>query len=300
MRLRPPTLSKLTEKIARGFGRGRGRTYYPWLETSKSNSSGVSYNYFEHLPVRPQNVHMMSKLEHMLMLQACYLQPLEVREQFPLWPFEHPHPHDGWCDALDAQCGEMPGLYDLARDSGIDHGHFVGTRGLPYVATTDFVLYDKREDEGDRLTFISCKPSEVYKTDARARERVALDRIYANVANAQHIFLTEKDIDPMLCENLQWILPTYSRVELYGRSPQLHDFAAVLQTSLAQMPLGNAILRAGSAVAVQGELMHEFFRLAAWLGLIDINLTQPVVMCEYASLGGHRVRSHLHKKYWRR
>jgi len=296
MFVKQPQLHHLTEAIREGYGQGRGDRYRTFLPVRRGRSSKVSYQHLVHLPVRRPNVHLMSKLEYRIALPACWLQPLELREGFPLWPVSHRHPNYGWNPELDASLGYMPGLYELARQAGIDHGFYVGTK-LPYVATTDLVFLVRVEDTF-RLVFISCKPSHVLKRSARARERVELDRIYAAAAQSRHVVATEKDVNLMLCANLEWICPLRSEVIGYGDTAVLRDFARHLQSRLDKDPIEHAVAHASRSTVRDKARAHQFFRLAAWLGLIDIDLTKPLVMSEFAHLGGWNVRASLAFKFW--
>lgn len=176
MRAKAPKLHHLTTAIHEGYGQGRGDNYRTFLPVRKGRSSKVSFQHLVHLPVRRPNVHLMSKLEYRIALQACWLQPLELREGLPLWPFAHPHPNRGWSPELDARLTRMPGLYDLACEAGIDHGVYVGTK-LPYVATTDLVFLVRVGGECFLETFQAVAQGVHRRRSGRGGDRRDEDRL---------------------------------------------------------------------------------------------------------------------------
>lgn len=67
---------------------------------------------------------------------------VNIREQYPLWPYPHQSPlkdlHDHYGLALKA-VGESAGTLALSMELGIRHARFIGLK-IPYVYTTDQLL----------------------------------------------------------------------------------------------------------------------------------------------------------------
>lgn len=93
------------------------------------------------------------------MLKGRYLRALDVREQFPLWPFPHPHPLVDHPETQQRRPRQCPGLIAIADKLGVDHGREVGS-DVPYVASLDLLVTLKRKN-GMGLAGIALKPHEL-------------------------------------------------------------------------------------------------------------------------------------------
>jgi hypothetical protein len=152
--------TKLAAYIRAGYGSGRGDAYKPWLRIRRRMSSPVSKQVFCNLTLRSTNHHLLSGLEYKTALLNSWLGPKELRECLPLWPESHPHPQSGLHTSTEKRLDPSPGLLEIARDAGIEHGVFPGTR-IPYVATNDLAFWVPTEVPLiNQLVFVSCKPME--------------------------------------------------------------------------------------------------------------------------------------------
>ena len=163
--IRPPTahtkrkLNQIERAIRAGHGQGGGDSYQPWIRIRKNFSSPTSHQVFDSVGVQDRNHHFLSKLEFDTALLVSYMGAAELRECLPLWPFEHPHPDSGLDDNLDLRYEPVPGLLEIAKSAGIEHGNFIGTT-VPYIASID-LMFRVRRGRKWRLFGISCKPKDV-------------------------------------------------------------------------------------------------------------------------------------------
>lgn len=135
------TIGRLQGLILQGFGQGRGEGYTPWIRVTRGNAPRKSNHVVAVTHVQARPLHLLSRLEYRAVRLAMWLGAVEVREQFPLWPWTGgPHPMAGLDDERDRALPTTLGLLALAKKAGIRHGHFVGAPNLPYVATTDLVI----------------------------------------------------------------------------------------------------------------------------------------------------------------
>lgn len=287
------TLKALSALKKSGAGSGRGEKYTPWIRVRRRFTSPVSNLHVFPTPLYgSRSLHLLSGLEHHAALLALWLGATEIREQFPMWPHEHPHPAVGLNFRLDRRLGSVRGLLDVARDAGIDHGTYPATQ-IPFVATSDLLLR-LGQVPNDRLVFWACKPYELLHTGKRAKrvkERLMLENLYAESVGAQSFVIHDTHFEGnALAPNLGWVMPTHSELLAEGQSPQLFDYALRLDDLSKACPLRIAIQASGKAVGADETRSQMLFRLSAWLGLIDIDLREPVLMTRLMKRGGRNVR----------
>lgn len=263
-------LRKIIQQIRLGLGQGRRDAYQAWIRIRRRLSSKTSHQVLSHLPLRQGAFNFLSKIEEDTSLVLGWLGASEIREGLPSWPTEHPSPVKGWQRDLDAKVGLVPGLMEIARDAGIDHGTCPGSR-LPYVGTIDVVSVLTPSAPG-RLLFIGCKPTGDLLSSVRVRERLELERRYALVCGGVHRIVHERTFDPMLVENLRWIVPRFTELQRLQKSEVLHDFAGAFLDICANLPVPVACEAAAARVGVP-EDAEAMFRACLWLRLIDADLT---------------------------
>jgi len=197
------TLEKLSRLAAEGRGQGHGAAYKPLLPLTRKTLSPKSFNGFKLLPMLGRHGHFRSLNEWYVALFVLWLQVGDLREQYPLWPWRHPHPLYG---RLDYQPVEVPysrGLVQIAKTLGIKHGVSVGTC-LPYVASEDLMvtLTDRSPPRG---VMISCKPGNMFDEEGltpRNVERLHLARAYAEDLAMPWWLASAADIPATLCAQL--------------------------------------------------------------------------------------------------
>lgn len=292
-------LNQVNRAIAEGYGQGRGEDFKPWLRIRRNFSSPVSYQVFAPVGLHRRNHHFLSRLEFYTALQVCYLGPEELRECLPMWPVNHVHP-DSFLSSTASlvQCQWVPGLLDIAREAGIEHGCYVGTT-TPYVASTDLAF---RFGERNRrapwpLLFVGCKPREILDASARARERMALEALYAGVVGARHVVEDGTGIHLTLVKNLEWLRPLPTEVEQWRGSAALEEFSARFDEAASHAPISDAVDLAARRMQLAHPQASAFFRLACWLRLVDIDLSRPVLMSKPIRRGAAAVVEKLRTRY---
>lgn len=284
--------------IKSGFGLGRMNDYKPWLRIRRRMSSPVSKQVFCNLTLRPTNHHLLSGLEYKTGLLNAWLRPRELRECFPLWPDPHPHPQSGIFSETNTRLDDSPGLQEIARAAGIKHGVFPGTK-IPYVATTDLLFWVPSDMPLlKQLVFISCKPKAEIVSKPRVRERLELERRYANANGGIHIVETGEHLPIKLIDNLDWLLPLRHEVLSLGNSKRHSDFCALLMEFTKNAPLGVAIDQAITQCMLSTWEGNQYFRVGVWLHKVDINLNMPVVMSKAMNLDGGKTLHCWRSHYW--
>ena len=280
--------SNVRKAIERGYGQGLGERYRPWITirrglVSPRSNIGV---YCTAIHARP--LHLLSRLEHTAAILAGWLGAREAREGFPMWPNEHLHPDAASPEAPPAVArAVVPGLLDIARDAGIKHGNYPGTK-IPYIATADFLL---RSPAGRKsaLVLVPVKPysaiHERSRTQVRTLERLELQRRYANAIGARYIEYTEATCSPLLLSQLEWFSPTHSQLRNLGHREELHRFSEHFVSVQRDLSIHDAKGVAGQRSGIADSRMcQRLFLLGAWLGLINIDFEHHVVMTERARI----------------
>ncbi len=123
----------LREQIKAGRGQGHGADYQPWLQVSRRRSPSNGNINFRHLPILGRHSHFMSRNEWHIALWILWLGVEDLREQFPLWPFPHPHPLFGRAEVEQTRLPSSRGTLEIAKELGIDHGRIVGSNISLYL-----------------------------------------------------------------------------------------------------------------------------------------------------------------------
>lgn len=283
------TRAKLQSLIVQGFGQGRNDDYQSWITVTRGNAPRMSNHTIAMGSIGSRPMHFLSTLEHRAGRVATWLGAQELRPQFPLFPWRgHPHPMAGLDQSYDAILPVMPGLLEIAHEAGIDHGAYVGSPELPYVATSDFVArFGPARNQ--RLTFWTVKPVGVLKAEkpgSRMRQRIELERLYAEKAGGRHVLFDGEQVSDTLTANLDWLEPPRhertdaSQIEWRGR------FVDAFNGQAAEVPLRDRISNASTAIGVDVADGQRMFRASAWLTEIDIDLRARVLMSAPMRCGG--------------
>jgi hypothetical protein len=181
------TEQKLSKHIKAGSGQGRDERYSSWIRVRRKLSSPVSNLFSLFVPTHARALQLLSGLEYSAATAAAWLGVSEIREQSPAWPESHQHPGSGRHPDLDRQLEPVKGLLQIAKEAGIDHGVYPGTR-IPFVATIDFTLTMGPWHQG-RLVHWSCKPRELLDSAPnrqRMAERIAMESLYSKEVGSLH------------------------------------------------------------------------------------------------------------------
>ena len=273
------TIKRLFELIDGGVGSGVAESHCPWIRVRRYLSSPVSTIFVSHSPLyRHRSLHLLSTGEERASRLAIWLGAIEVREQMPMWPDGHKHPLSGWDEDRDRSLSQIRGLLQIAHDLGIKHGFYPGTN-IPFVATTDLMIRHG-VPPNDQLALWQCKPASHRRSlrNQRSLERLALEAAYAVEVGATSRTIFSDTLSERFHENLFWLEPLRSEIDAFGQSVQLRDFAAEFMLSATDYSIDASRCKAAKACQASAERSHQFFRMAAWGELIDIDLSRPIYM----------------------
>lgn len=281
-----PTQVVMTDRRLRqlcdaGVGSGVHESYQSWIRVRRHLRAPVSnITAFPSL-LYERHHHFLSDIEVKAYRVALWLGVSEAREQKPYWPLPHAHPITGWDLLRDLSTDEVPGTLEIARDLGIDHGVYPGTK-IAFVATTDLMLRIGYPPN-DRLVLWPCKPSDFLNDrgpdKARMHERLLLESTYARSIGAHIATFTETSVSETLLNNLSLYQPTRLQLLDAHASAQFADFVGFFE-ELAEVgaPLRDCCAFSAQKVLASKERSFELFGLGAWSGAIDIDLNSHVLM----------------------
>ncbi|MEX9806634.1 TnsA endonuclease N-terminal domain-containing protein, partial [Proteus mirabilis] len=168
---------QIARRIKEGRGQGHGKDYIPWLTVQEVPSSGRSHRIYSHKTGRVH--HLLSDLELAVFLSLEWESSvLDIREQFPLLPSD---------------------TRQIAIDSGIKHPVI---RGVDQVMSTDF-LVDCKDGPFEQFA-IQVKPAAALQ-DERTLEKLELERRYWQQKQIPWFIFTDKEINPVVKENIEWL-----------------------------------------------------------------------------------------------
>ncbi len=292
------TFKKLEKQLDEGRGQGNGLGYRPWLYIRRRNPSPVSNQVAgAMLPGFNRECCFLARGEWLISLLCFWLGAVDVREQFPLWPWPHPHPLAGvpCCDWRSLPAS--PGLLEIAKGAGIDHGVFVGSK-VPYVATTDLAVTVAAEPQ-PRLAAIAVKAEkpllDTEPTDS-ARARLELERRY-HLGLANHfVVATEELVPPTLGGQLVWFSSASIVPDGVASSLQIARFAELFERFASGESIERGVSVAGEKVGLSDAAANIAFRHCVWRRLIDLDPTQPISMTYPPNCGTERIVTALQKQ----
>lgn len=275
----PMSWSRMKSLIEQGFGQGRFEAYQAFIKVTRGLSSPNANLGVTQLAIHWRGMNLLSNDEIQMANLAVWLGAVEIREQFPLFPWPFIHPMAGLDPDRDRRLPPSPGLADIAREAGIELGVFVGADQVPYMATTDLVLLIGQPPR-DRLVYWSIKPLAKMVVDDpyRTLERMELERRHAVAAGGLHCAIHRSEIGETLLSQIGWLQPMRSEMDGFLNGDRLLDFAYWFDLQTEGQPISECTALAGLRCRMDVKEGHAAFRAAAWLGLIDIDLASPIVM----------------------
>lgn len=184
----------IARRLKEGRGSGFGKDYKPWIYVHDIPSKGISTRVNGWKTDRLH--HLLSNLE----LQYFYILEFssivtDIREQYPL---------------------ERNKTRSIAERIRYKHPTDPSTQ-TPIVMTTDFLVTIKQSGK-----FVEQARTIKYSNDLsskRTLEKLEIERVYWLEENIDWGIVTEKDIDPVIADNVSWL---YEYKNLSALNPLTH------------------------------------------------------------------------------
>lgn len=283
----------LSQWIDNGLGLGHFEWYKAFLRITRRKFPRRSNQVVGVLPGYRRRFDFWARPERKIGLLSIWLGVLDVREQYPLWPWPHPHPLADW-PLCPISLPNAPALLDVAREAGIEHGTFVGST-VPYVATTDLLLTVGTKEQ-PRLVAIACKPRTLIygdRADQRVIERLELERRYFRALKVPHVVADDEAVDDTLLANLEAVAPDWAASEALDHFADREKAKEVLCRRLEEDAIRDAVWGTASELRCDLPLVWAVFNMLAWTQAIDIDLAKPIHRSRPMRTGGRARRNAL-------
>ena len=160
-------------------GQGHGSNYHPWLTVRDLASQGRSHRILGHTTSR--TYHLFSDLELAVFLILDWNKCItDMREQFPL---------------------RIEDTEEVAASLKVKHPYY---KGHNQIMTSDFLVNSSLP----KIMKFSLQVK--YSTDlndVRVIEKLEIERRYWKKKNIPWFIITEKEISPVILENIKWLYP---------------------------------------------------------------------------------------------
>lgn len=293
------SMKKLAAAIQEGRGNGTADAYRPWIEVTRRTSSPCSNVSVVPVPHLTRLTHYLSRGEREFALFLWWLGAIDVREQYPLWPWEHLHPAMQLGRVSEARY--HPGTRAIAQEAGIPLQNYPGLN-VPWIVSMDLLVTVPAAVNPTRLVGISCKPRAILASGSpsdRELERLELDRRYCLYANVPHRVAHPEELSRGLVKRLHWLSPIESFAALteLTSSSQYRTYTERLREIGYDRPSWIASREAGKHVGWSTALEQRAMKIALWYQHIDVDLSRPVVTTQPFRPGGIAYRDRA-KKQW--
>lgn len=290
------SLRRLHSQILEGRGVGLGDAYQPWVRVTKRNTSSTSNQSIAHMPGFTRQLHFLSRGEKHFAHLLLWLGVLDVREQFPLWSWPHPHP---MLELSTKPWPEHPGVSAIAKEAGIALRPYAGL-AVPAILSIDQFATLPPQDGEPLIVGVSCKPHSMLFNKApsdRIRERLELDRRYCDVAELKHLLVHPEQIPKTLHKQLDWLAPLVPRNTLNAicASAGYQTFVERLSARAYLCPLKVAATEARKGLDWSDRFARFCTHTALWRLDVDVDLLRRISMFEPIQPGGRAARDTLRK-----
>lgn len=288
------TNTRLVNLLKAGRGQGAGNQYRPWIQVTRQDHASHGQSHILPNPFLGRQHHLLSDLER----SVCVLnmaQPVivDIREQFPLWPYSHPTPaqemlgtqNDLTLDSLP----ESPGSLALAKQLKIRHAKFVGLH-VPFIYTTDQVLTVKLPGHRTFLVALSIKYWSDLRGDlntektkeqrVRARKalfrKLRLEREYWKSLGICWLLVTDRMIQEQVYLNLEWALSGVIQGVTDNDVFLVKQFVSAWNATKWDGRLIDQLKAIGVVFKINTDTVIRLMKIALMRGLIPVDHTRTV------------------------
>lgn len=177
--------SKISKRVAQGYGQGELESYIPWIKVSQTSSNGKRHRISG---IKTQRVHhfLSNNEEKMFNILDFSEQVLDIREQYPL---------------LDSESPSINNTLTIAERLGIRHPEY---KGEPVVMTSDFYIKLK----SGKVIIRTVKP--INALSKRTLEKFEIERIYWEQKNIDWGIITDNELsNKVINKNLSDLRKSY-------------------------------------------------------------------------------------------
>jgi hypothetical protein len=286
------SMRKLAAAIHQGRGNGSGDAYRPWIEVTRKTSSPCSNLSVVPVPHLTRLTHYLSRGEREFALFLWWLGALDVREQYPLWPWQHLQPITQLRTASEPRF--HPGMRTVAEEAGIPLSNYPGL-GVPWILSIDLLVTVPVADDQRTLVGISCKPKAILESGSpsdRELERLELDRRYCRHADIPYRLAHPEQLSRDLLVQLHWLAPIerYAAIAEFTKTMRYRTYVERLSETAYDRPAWIASREAGKHVGWSSHVEQTAMKIAIWYQHVDVDVSRPVITTRPFTPGGRALR----------
>lgn len=281
---------KLEQRIRDGAGQGHLDDYVRMWEITRANISRFGSQLTGPLPGYRRGSHFRARSHFEMALLALWIGALDVRENYPLWLFSHPHPLSGWPDDR-VERRPCSGLLELV-DGELSARNLIrqALRGsIPDVT----LMVTFGNPAHPRCMLLECLGANA--ADGKERPFPDYSELYSSANDMRYFASVPEHVGHTLMANL--VACSYA-VNAVRRtmSPSL---LAAIEDSLRLGLEHNTFLGAVEATSVRLKIdersLWTVVHYMKWRQTIDVDMRYPVYHSERPIPGGQALRSALQR-----
>lgn len=271
------TKKKLSQWIKEGRGQGHGEDYIPWLLIKRRQSPTGGSLQYRYVPQLDRFFHLMSKGELNVVRFLLWLGVIDIRDQFPCWPWSHAHPLYLHPNYHPTTLPWSEGTLACAADLGIKHPVYPGTN-IKCVPTFD-MLVTLPAKESLKAVSIAVKPNEKeVPLTSEDLEKLAIQKEYSSRLSIPWKLMSSSMIPGTLASNLL-ILIHYSSPLTQISIINWDQYIQILNGNISpNLTLSQSLKMVEIELKLDRNIVLELFYKALWFRKTQIDLRHAVVM----------------------
>ncbi len=288
------TWDRVEALVKSGHGTGFGENYAALLQIKRWNPSPMSVQVLKSVPPFKRKCHFFSLSEWYLALLFSWI-GAHVREQFPMWPWQHQHPEYDRNPEIDVMLPWSAGMQSVCRDMGIKHGFFVGT-DIPYVWSMDLCLHlPWVKTHAKACCLVSVKPLEserylyIDPLD-RGPEKLEAERRYAEALGVPY-FVGDRSLYPgPLFSQLEYLADAAVLPRNHPWFITLGHFLSKYGNDIFSYPLEDVRERLRVDFSATTEQSTFLLNHMLWNQIVDCDLSLPIKTSMPPRSGGRKLQ----------
>jgi hypothetical protein len=271
------TKETIYQWISEGRGQGHGSEYIPWIKITRRRSPSGGHLEFEHVPLLNRHFHLLSKNELLVALLLLWLGVEDLRDQFPCWPWAHPHPLYKHPLFKPETLPWSEGSIVCAQSIGVKHPRYPNTK-INYIPTIDLMATRRILGTVSAVAF-AVKPEESeVPLNNDDLEKLAITTEYCSRLSIPWKLVSGTLIPSTFATNLCTLLP-YSDKLNRGLENEWLEFIDILNCNLSQnISIHESLTKVEIATGLTRPNVLTLFRRALWFRKTNIDLRHAIVM----------------------
>lgn len=283
---------RLIELIERGTGQGHFDDYVPMWQVARGNPTRYGVQGTGPMPGYHRGSSFRQRTHRRVALLVLWLGGLDVRENYPLWPFSHPHPLSDWPlgTPVDKVCH---GLLDVVKDQAEKKCLCRRARAGSVPEITLMITRGDREHPESLL--LACRSCDEKSQDLAipTANTAEYGRRYAIANDIPYRELDPNSIGQTLIANLIVWSFAVNAVRRDIASQERARIEDALLKSLEDDTIAGAVRHASNQLGLPERRVWTVFAYMQWTQAVDIDPSRPIFHTEQPQAGGRALKATL-------